>query len=199
MNAKQKIVWDYTEYTQTRKKKNKKWEKKRSEAKKKRHSNQSFTYSNRCGPNKACNPFSHEKRNNAHRLSVSISHCYKLNETFKKTSTFIHCIVIALTLSLPSNSRNLTIPSRFCVCAAAAGFVVAVSIDPFVSAFDIFRFWFTVSPVSKWLLCTKIWFVAACLNSVFNWSTEKFRRLFKANLKTLSMFQLYIVLCPCKS
>lgn len=85
-----------------------------------------------------------------------------------------------LTLRLPSNSKNFTIPSRFCVCAFVE--VAFVSGDPFVSAFDIVAF----SESSG--LC-KIRFVAACLNSLFNWNSEKFRRLFVVNLKTFNMFQ----------
>lgn len=52
---------------------------------------------------------------------------------------------------------------------------------------------FTVS-IDSILLCEMIRFAAAacCLNSLFNWNNEKFRRLFKANLKTFSMFQLWI-------
>lgn len=88
-----------------------------------------------------------------------------------------------LTLRLPSNSRNFTIPSRFCVCAFFGDEIV--SGDPFVSAFDIFTL-LSVSDASG--LC-KIRFVAACLNSLFNWNSEKFRRLFVVNLKTFNMFQ----------
>lgn len=91
-----------------------------------------------------------------------------------------------LTLSLPSNSRNFTIPSRFCDLAAVGG---CVSEDPFVSAlFDIVVFGVSAASV----VCKIFRLVAACLNSLFNWNNEKFRRLFVTNLKTFSMFQLYI-------
>lgn len=76
-------------------------------------------------------------------------------------------------------------PSRFCVCGRFVGVDPFVSGDPFVSAFDIVAT-LSVSFVSE--LC-KMRFVAACLNSLFNWNTEKFRRLFVVNLKTFNMFQ----------
>lgn len=89
-------------------------------------------------------------------------------------------------MRLPSNSRNFTIPSRFCVCGVEVGGIVCGEV-PFVSGVDIVVL--TVSPGS--VLCKMRWCVAACLNSLFNWNNEKFRRLFVTNLKTLSMFQLY--------
>lgn len=93
---------------------------------------------------------------------------------------------IFLTLRLPSNSRNLMIPSRFCGCCCSVdGFV---SEDPFVSAVDIVA----LCGDSIWSVFLIIWLVAACLNSLFNWNNEKFRRLSVVNLKTFNMFQLLL-------
>lgn len=86
-----------------------------------------------------------------------------------------------LTLRLPSNSRNFTMPPRFCVCATGDAIV---SDDPFVSAFDIIAFF-----NSFVFLLWKMRSVTACLNNLLNWNSEKFRRLFVVNLKTFNMFQ----------
>lgn len=78
------------------------------------------------------------------------------------------------------------IPSRFCGCCCSVdGFV---SEDPFVSAVDIVA----LCGDSIWSVFLIIWLVAACLNSLFNWNNEKFRRLSVVNLKTFNMFQLLL-------
>lgn len=93
-----------------------------------------------------------------------------------------------LTLRLPSNSRNFTIPSRFCVrCSdVVADADAVVSRDPFVSAVDMVALF--GGSIGSILVTMR--FVAACLNSLFNWNNEKFRRLSVVNLKTFNMFQL---------
>lgn len=83
-----------------------------------------------------------------------------------------------LTFRLPTNSKNLTIPSRFCVVD------VADADSPFVSVLDIFELNTLVCFVCEWLL-------SFAFNSLLNWNNEKYRRLVLVNLKIFNMFQLF--------
>lgn len=125
-------------------------------------------------------------------MSQSISHYFFFSKWKTHWIINLYSKWNLLTLRLPSNSRNFTIPSRFRVCCAVDDDAIVSFEDPFVSAVDIVAF--SVSTFCK------IGFVAACLNSLLNWNNEKFRRLSVVNLKTFNMFQLILYvesICCC--